>query len=71
MSTNENSPVAEDLQLEGSDAEAVVGGRASRKAVEKEMARLEAEGYLPDACTSEGTLMVNPHNGKKKMVKLS
>jgi hypothetical protein len=70
MTNNENPPVAEDLQLEGDEADAVVGGHINRKAVEKQIAHLEGEGYLPDACTPDGMELMNA-SGKKKEVKFT
>jgi hypothetical protein len=75
MSENEN-PGAEDLDLEASDADAVVGGRAQMDAaqrggfsVQSELARLRADGYVEEACTPEGTLLVNHKTNHKTMVK--
>ncbi len=70
MTNNENPPVAEDLQLEGTEADAVVGGQMNRKAIEKKIAQLEAEGYLPDACLPDGMELMNA-SGKKKEVKFT
>lgn len=59
---------AEDLEVEGSEAEAVTGGRASKfqrdQDVEVEMFRLESEGYVANACTTDGTVMRNPQTHK-------
>ena len=65
MSESENQ-IAEDLSLDGSEAELVVGGRSEMQA---EMHRLESQGYIEEACTTKGTLMFNPKTKKHKMVK--
>jgi hypothetical protein len=75
MSENENLG-AEDLDLEASDAASVVGGRAAmdpaqqaRYTVQSELARLRADGYVEEYCTTEGTLLVNHKTKHRRMVK--
>lgn len=72
MTGQEPNAHSDDLPLEGSESEAVVGGQVSRAAIaraDREIARLEKEGYIQDACTVDGTLMYNPHTRLKKMVR--
>jgi hypothetical protein len=38
--------------------------------LQETMFRLESEGYVPTACTREGTLMVNPTTHRRVTVKL-
>jgi hypothetical protein len=38
--------------------------------LQETMFRLESEGYVPAACTREGTLMVNPKTHQRVTVKL-
>jgi hypothetical protein len=70
MSEDKNPTAAEDLDVESSEAAAIAGGRsrpsqfAATQAVEEEMFRLESEGYVPDACTTEGTVMIGPRGHK-------
>ncbi len=67
----------EDLEVESSEAETVAGGmfRAGDGAApvynpESEMARLQAKGYVEEACTTDGALMVNRKTNHKVIVKL-
>jgi hypothetical protein len=39
-------------------------------ALQETMFRLESEGYVPTACTRQGTLMVNPKTHQRVTVKL-
>jgi hypothetical protein len=64
MSEDKNTTAADDLDVESSEAASVTGGRSSSQfaatqAIEEEMFRLESEGYVPDACNTEGTVMIN------------
>jgi hypothetical protein len=75
MSENEKLG-AEDLDLEASDAASVVGGRANVDPgqhaafmADGELARLRAKGYVEEACTTEGTLLVNPKTKHRVTVK--
>jgi hypothetical protein len=67
MSESEKANVAEDLSLEGSEADAVVGGRTSKMA--SQIHHLESEGYVEELCTREGIQMFNPKTRKHKTVK--
>jgi hypothetical protein len=67
MSENENTTVAEDLNLEGSEADAVVGGRTSK--MQSQIHNLEGEGYVERMCTREGIEMFNPKTKQHKLVK--
>lgn len=64
---NENTTVAEDLTLEGSEADAVVGGRTSK--MDSQIHHLESEGWVEGACTREGIQMFNPKTKQHKIVK--
>ena len=69
MSQNENekTTVAEDLNLEGSEADAVVGGRTSK--MESQIHHLERDGWIEGMCTREGIQMFNPKTKQHKLVK--
>jgi hypothetical protein len=56
----------EDLSLDGSEAELIVGGASQMQA---EIHKLESEGYVEEACTTKGTMMFNPRTKKHKLVK--
>jgi hypothetical protein len=67
MSEDQNTNAAEDLELEGSESASVLGGRVNLDpgeqhayTVESEIASLQAKGYVEEACTTDGTLMINP-----------
>jgi hypothetical protein len=47
-------------------------GRTTGRAyvLQETMFRLESEGYVPTACTRQGTLMVNPKTHRRVTVKL-
>jgi hypothetical protein len=66
MSEQEITGGAEDLDLEGSEADAVVGGRSTPQA---QMQHLMHQGYVEESCTTEGWMMFNPKTGKHKLVK--
>jgi hypothetical protein len=66
---NESTTVAEDLNLEGSEADAVVGGRTSK--MNSQIHHLESEGWVESACTREGIQMFNPKTKQHKMVKFA
>jgi hypothetical protein len=75
MSENEHT-TAEDLDLEGSEAEAVVGGRAfvdlsgqDAFQMESQMARLKSRGFVEKECTTAGTLFVNPQTHRHVLVR--
>ncbi|HEX4108241.1 MAG TPA: hypothetical protein VHX88_08920 [Solirubrobacteraceae bacterium] len=65
MSEKSTSAHTEDLQLEGSDSDAIVGGAASKA----EIAKLRKEGYLERASSSDGIAMFNPRTKKTITVK--
>lgn len=75
MSEDEITGSAEDLDLEGSDGESVVGGRIttsrfkSAEAAAEEIFRLANEGYVETACTVDGTLMENKQTKHRVAVK--
>jgi hypothetical protein len=65
MGEEDNVSQAEDLELEGAEGEAAVGGyvpldSADRRLYdyETEFARLTKEGFKQASCTTEGSLMV-------------
>lgn len=60
----------EDLQLEASEAEAVVGGHVSPGQFEAEIRKLESEGYIEESCIVGGTVMYNPKTKQRKTVKV-
>jgi hypothetical protein len=70
MSEDKNTTAADDLDVESSEAASVAGGRSSpsqfaaTQAIEEETFRLESEGYVADACTTEGTVMINSRGHK-------
>lgn len=74
MSEDKNTTAADDLDVESSEAASVAGGRsrpsqfAATQGIEEEMFRLESEGYVANACTTEGTVMINS-KGHKVTVK--
>jgi hypothetical protein len=77
MGEHEHTSDSEDLQLEGSEADSVVGGRAAMAStservytMETEIFRLESEGYVEEACTREGTLFVHPKTGDRVTLKV-
>lgn len=77
MSEEHNPIVAEDLDVETSEAASVAGGRpnvdpSEERAYmfESEMAALQAKGYVEAGCTVEGSLMVNPKTNHKVTVRL-
>jgi hypothetical protein len=76
MSQDESTNV-EDLELDGSAAESIVGGRVSTsrfesmQAAEEEIFRLAEQGYVETACISNGTLMENPSTKHRIAVKYS
>ena len=76
MSDDENVAHTEDLPLEDSESESVVGGRAAVSSedqrvytMEEETFRLESQGYVEQACTVEGTLFVNPKTNHRVTLK--
>jgi hypothetical protein len=70
MTEQEQAAHTEDLPLEGDESGSVVGGSVSPAVrAEREIAKLEKEGFVQDTCTREGTRMVNPHTGKHITVK--
>jgi hypothetical protein len=74
MIEKDNTPAAEDLPLEGSEAESVVGGmsamdNANTYSIESEMFRLMSAGYVEEGCTTEGTVMVDPKTNHRVTVK--
>lgn len=75
---SEHEHPAEDLEVEGSEAESVAGGLINHGpgpdgpaySGESEMTRLMGKGYVEEACTTEGMLMVNRRTNHKVIVKL-
>ncbi len=73
---SEHEHAAEDLEVESSEAETVAGGMYNFTGGdapapgESEMTRLMAKGYVQDACTTDGALMVNRRTNHKVFVKL-
>lgn len=71
--TEDQDKAAEDLDLEESDAASVAGGmmRAGGGGGDPavDIASLQAQGYVEDACTTEGTLWVNHKTKHKIMVR--
>jgi hypothetical protein len=76
MSQDESTTHAEDLELDGSESESVVGGRSvsrfeSEQAAAEEIFRLSNQGYVETACMANGTLMENPKTGHRVAVKFN
>jgi hypothetical protein len=74
MSEDRSIDTAEDLALDGSEAESVVGGAtvmqfATERAAAAEISRLEKQGYRETACMFHGTLLEK--NGHQIAVKFS
>lgn len=74
MSEDKNTTAADDLDVESAEASSVAGGRTSSEFdrtqdIEVEMFRLESEGYVPNACTTDGIGMVNPATKQQATVK--
>lgn len=72
--TEDQDRAAEDLDLEESDAASVAGGmsRAGGRGgadPAADIASLQAQGYVEDACTTEGTVWVNHKTKHKIMVR--
>jgi hypothetical protein len=63
---SEHETTAEDLDLDGTEADAVVGGHSNP---DSEIRHLAREGYVEQACTSEGTVMYNPKTKHHTLVK--
>jgi len=76
MSPDERTGGAEDLELEGSEAESVIGGRHGpskfqrTQTYEEEIFRLASQGYVECACIDGGTVMENPKTGHQITIKL-
>jgi hypothetical protein len=72
MSEDQDKTV-EDLDLEESEAASVAGGMsmAGRGGDDpgNQLASLKAKGYVEDACTTEGTLWINPKTKHKIMIR--
>ena len=75
MSEDKNTTAADDLELEGSESASVLGGRVlldpgeeHAYAMDSEMASLQAKGYVEEACTTQGTVMVNLKTGHRKTI---
>jgi hypothetical protein len=66
MTDSEFTSGAEDLDLEGTEADAVVGGRSTPQA---QMQHLMREGYVEESCTTDGWVMYNPKTRKHKTIK--
>lgn len=62
----DNSNLADDLSLDGAEAEMVVGGATQ---MQTEIRHLVAAGYVEEACTTRGTMMFNPKTKKHKLVR--
>jgi hypothetical protein len=76
MSDKENINEAEDLALEGSEGDDVVGGHVLLDSTdvreynyETEYARLQSQGFVEESCTTQGALMVNQQTGQKRTLK--
>jgi hypothetical protein len=75
MSDDQNAAHTEDIPLEGSESESVVGGAAMSSegervyTMEEETFRLMSQGYVEEACTKEGTLFVNPKTNHRVTLK--
>jgi hypothetical protein len=75
MREDEITGSAEDLELEGSDSESIVGGRVTTarfkdaQAAAEEVLRLSNEGYVETACMAGGTLMENKQTKHRIAVK--
>jgi hypothetical protein len=70
--SEEQERSAEDLDLEESEAASVAGGMLAGHPgdnVPSEIAGLKAKGYVEEACTTEGTLWVNPKTHHKVTVR--
>ena len=67
MSEQEKS---EDLDLDGADADAVVGGRMNMDhAPRSELGKLLSQGFVEQECMKDGsTLLVNHHTGKRCLI---
>jgi hypothetical protein len=70
MSLDETVSGAEDLELEGAEAESVVGGERIMKFnnvhdYEHEVHRLAKQGYVECACIAGGTVMENPKTRRR------
>jgi hypothetical protein len=70
--------IAEDLDLESSEAASVSGGRVNVDPgdqgaydLESRMAALQAKGYVETACDTDGTLMVNPKTNHRVTVRFT
>lgn len=73
MSEERDPITAEDLEVEGSEAASVAGGRLTPSPFEhsqEQVFKLESEGYVAEACTKDGTLMVNKKTGHKVTVRI-
>jgi hypothetical protein len=72
--SQEDMTSAEDLELDGSDAETIVGGQSiaqfeSEQRAEQEISHLTNQGYVEIGCMKGGTLMENPKTGHRIAVK--
>jgi hypothetical protein len=77
MIEKDNITEAEDLALEGTEGDAVVGGHVLLDSgtelreynYETEYARLQSQGFVEESCTTNGALMVNQQTGQKRLLK--
>lgn len=71
--SEDQDTTADDLDLEESEAASVAGGafRAGNAGGDPgtDIESLKAKGYVEDACTTEGTLWINPKTRHKIMLK--
>jgi len=69
MTEQENLAQFEDISLDESQADEIIGGRLSPGQYEHEMNVLKREGYIEAACNVDGALMYNPRTKRKVLVK--
>lgn len=74
MSQDEVTRDVEDLELDGAEAESVIGGASVSRFervqdAEQEIFRLANQGYVECACIANGTVMENPKTGHRIAVK--
>jgi hypothetical protein len=72
--SQEEMSAPEDLELDGSEADTVVGGQSlaqfeSQQRAEQEISHLANKGYVEVGCMTGGTLMENPKTGHRIAVK--
>jgi hypothetical protein len=73
MSEQQPTAHTEDLPLDAAESESIVGGHSSPTQAElgeREIAKLEKEGFIEAACTVDGMVMFNPHTKRRVTVRL-